>query len=127
MPQFSDLSDAQLHDIARYIHYARQEGRYKELVDAPPAHGDAASGKTYFDAHCSKCHSSNLTGIGKRDDSAALLRDMLRPKALTGPTSFTLDAMADTTKAAARQAHNTLLENYTPADVGGLVAYLATR
>ena len=27
MPQFSDLSDQQLHDIARYIHYARQQGR----------------------------------------------------------------------------------------------------
>ena len=34
MPQFSDLSDRQLHDIARYIHYARQQRRYEELVMA---------------------------------------------------------------------------------------------
>jgi len=34
MPQFSDLSDRQLHDIANYIHYARQESRYTQIVDA---------------------------------------------------------------------------------------------
>ena len=36
MPQFSDLSDQQLHAIARYIHYAR--------------------GKAFFDEQCAGCH-----------------------------------------------------------------------
>src|SRR4051812_37417249 len=33
MPQFSDLSNAQIEYIARYIHYARRQGRYKELIE----------------------------------------------------------------------------------------------
>ena len=44
MPQFSDLSDRQLHDIARYIHYARQQGRYKEIVEADERAGDPVAG-----------------------------------------------------------------------------------
>src|ERR1051325_905641 len=49
MPQFSDLSDHQINDIVRWIHYARQQGRYKELTAAPVKAGDAAAGKSYFD------------------------------------------------------------------------------
>mgnify|MGYP003337062912 CR=1 FL=1 len=45
MPQFSDLSDAQLSDLARWIHYARQQGRYKEVMESKDAPGDSAAGK----------------------------------------------------------------------------------
>ena len=65
MPQFSDLSDRQLHDIARYIHYARQQGRYKEIVEAKAGPGDAAAGVRYFAQNCASCHAADLNGIGK--------------------------------------------------------------
>jgi len=35
MPQFSDLSDQQIGALVRWIHYARAQGRYKEIQLAP--------------------------------------------------------------------------------------------
>src|SRR5690242_7849376 len=34
MPQFSDLSDQQIGALVRWIHYARAQGRYKEIIGA---------------------------------------------------------------------------------------------
>ena len=127
MPQFSDLSDRQLHDIARYIHYARQQGRYKEIVNAKAAPGDAAAGHAYFEQHCAACHGADLDGIGRKYDATALRDQMLKPRALTGPPSFTLAALNDTKTATARLRHERLLENDTPAQVANLVAYLQTK
>ena len=126
MPQFSDLSDRQLHDIARYIHYARQEGRYKELTEAKPAPGEAAAGSSYFARNCASCHAADLHGIGKKYDAARLRSQLLRPASLTGPQSFTLDSLNDSRMSTARHRHNFLLENLTPADVANLMAYLRT-
>ena len=127
MPQFSDLSDQQLHDIARYIHYARQQGRYRELVEpgAAPS-GEAPAGKAYFEQQCASCHGADLNGIGRKYDVSALRDRLLRPPALAGPLSFTLDALRDARTTTARQRHSALLENYTPAQVANLLAYLQT-
>ena len=73
MPQFSDLSDRQLHDIARYIHYARQQGRYREVVEAKTAPGDPAAGGSYFAQNCSSCHAADLNGIGKKYEPETLI------------------------------------------------------
>ena len=127
MPQFSDLSDRQLHDIARYIHYARQQGRYKELLDATATPADRASGKTYFDRNCAACHAADLNGIGRRYEESALRRQLLRPPTLNERQSFAVGALSDDHVATARQRHNSLLENLTPAEVTNLVAYLQTR
>jgi len=124
MPQFSDLSDRQLHDIARYIHYARQQGRYKELIEAKAENADRAAGKTYFDQNCATCHATDLNGIGRRYNAAALREQLLRPRTLNEPQSFAMSALSDNKVAAARQRHNFLLENVTPAEVANLVAYL---
>jgi mono/diheme cytochrome c family protein len=126
MPQFSDLSDRQLHDIARYIHYARRQGRYKEIVEAKVA-GSQAAGGSYFAENCVSCHGSDLDGIGKKYDAAALRARMLQPARLESPQVYTLDSLKDTRLAAGRQRHRFLLENVTPADVANLVAYLQTR
>ena len=127
MPQFSDLSDRQLHDIARYIHYARQQGRYREAVEAKTAPGDPAAGASYFAQNCSSCHAADLNGIGKKYDAATIRDRLLRPASLEAAQAFTLDALNDTRKAAARRRHNFLLENFTPAEVANLIAYLQTR
>jgi mono/diheme cytochrome c family protein len=126
MPQFSDLSDRQLHDIARYIHYARRQGRYKEIVEAKVA-GSQGAGSSYFAENCVSCHDSDLDGIGKKYNAAALRNRMLQPARLESAPVYTLDSLKDTRLAAGRQRHRFLLENVTPADVANLVAYLQTR
>lgn len=127
MPQFSDLSDRQLHDIARYIHYARQQGRYKELIEAKAEPGDQAAGKTYFDQNCATCHPTDLIGIARRYNASALREQVLRPRTLNEPRSFAMSALSDNKIATARQRHNFLLENFAPVDVTNLVAYLQTK
>src|SRR5262245_29675449 len=117
MPQFSDLSDRQLHDIARYIHYARQQGRYKEIVEAKVAPGDATAGRSYFAQNCGSCHAGDLDGIGKKYDAAVVRDRMLKPARLESPQGFSLDALKDTRMAAGRQRHRFLLENISAADV----------
>jgi len=125
MPQFSDLSDRQLHDIARYIHYARQESRYKQLVDANLGTGDAAAGKAYFDQQCASCHADGLSGIARKYDAPTLRDRLLKPRALSDVPSFAIVVIHDEKIAAARERHNHLLENYTPTHVANLVTYLA--
>jgi mono/diheme cytochrome c family protein len=127
MPQFSDLSDRQLHDIARYIHYARQQGRYKEIADAKTAPGEAAAGASYFNQNCASCHAADLDGIGKKYEGAALRDRVLKPATLESPQVFTLAALNDTRMETGRRRHRLLLENSSPADVANLIAFLQTK
>jgi mono/diheme cytochrome c family protein len=127
MPQFSDLSDRQLHDIARYIHYARQQGRYKEIVDANVPPGNVAAGGSYFAQNCGSCHAADLDGIGKKYDATALRDRLLKPAKLESTQVFTLDALNDKRMTAGRHRHRLLLENMSPADVANLMGYLQTR
>ena len=127
MPQFSDLSDRQLRDIARYIHYARQQGRYKEIVEAKATPRDSAAGGSYFAQNCASCHAADLDGIGKRYDATAIRDRLLKPPRLESPQVFTVDALNDTRMTTGRQRHRFLLENVSPADVANLIGYLQTR
>jgi mono/diheme cytochrome c family protein len=121
MPQFSDLSDGQIADLVRWIHYGRQQGRYKEVMEAKDAGpGNAAAGKTYFEQKCSSCHAT----LPKKYDTAALKAQILKPQALEAAPSWKVERLNDTKTAAARQRHGALLENYTAGDVANLVAYL---
>ena len=127
MPQFSDLSDRQLHDIAKYIHYARQEGRYKQIVDTTLGAGDAAAGRADFDQQCASCHADGPPGIARSDDAPTLRDRLLRPPALGGVPSFDVTTLHDAKMSGARERHNHLLENYTPAQVANLIAYVSAR
>lgn len=128
MPQFSDLSDSEIADLVRWIHYARQQGRYKEIMDAKGSTlGDARAGKTYFDQKCAPCHSvdGDFTGIGKKYATPFSLKDqVLRPMFLNVSESWKTDQPRDSRSAAARQRHFMLLENYSAKDVSNIVAYL---
>ena len=126
MPQFSDLSDAQIADLVRWIHYARQQGRFKEVMEAKDAGpGQAAAGKAYFEQKCSSCHATaGLASIAKKYDAAALKAQILKPQALETAPSWKIDRLNDTKTAAARQRHGALLENYSGAEVANLIVYL---
>jgi mono/diheme cytochrome c family protein len=123
MPSYSELTPEEIVDLARYIHFLRQQARFRELsrlTDTPA--GDRAAGETYFNgaANCRSCHSmtGDLAGIGRKYDTAKLRERLLGP----GPPMPGEGA----SPTAGHAAHLRLLENYTPANVQDLVAYLGT-
>jgi mono/diheme cytochrome c family protein len=129
MPQFSDLSDQQIGDLVRWIHYARAQGRFKELTaqkDPPP--GNVASGKAYFAEKCGSCHSASgdMAGIGKKYNGSSLKTAFLKPKMMDEARSWKIDQLHDSKKAAARQQHQHLLENYSPEEASNVAAYLGS-
>src|SRR5262249_43391227 len=125
MPQFSDLSDQQITAIARWIHYARQQGRYRELTSAPTVAGDAMDGKTYFEQNCAACHSTagELARISSRD--AAKLREaVLQPTSLETARTYRVDQREDAKYERGREQHHHLLENYTTQNLANVIAFL---
>lgn len=120
MPSYADLTAQQISDLAGYIHYLRQQGRYKELMAADLPAGDPKAGEKYFNGKggCEKCHSvtGDLAGIGHKYDAATLKFRLLRP----GPAVPSDNTPPD----AGRQAHLRLLENYSQADFSNVLAYL---
>ena len=122
MPSYTELTPAEIVDLARYIHYLRQQARFRELSrpgDTPA--GDRAAGETYFNgaANCQSCHSvtGDLAGVGARHDVTTLRARLLRP----GPGQ----PSEGVSLSAGQAAHLRLLENYTAANVQDLVAYLS--
>ena len=125
MPQFSDLSDQQISAIATWIHYARQQGRYKELIEGKDlSSGNAGAGKAYFEKNCTSCHTSPAD---LRREDGTLRTRILRPKFLDTAESWQVDRLRDTKTAAARHRHLALLENYSADDVANLIAYLSVK
>lgn len=122
MPSYRDLTADEIVDLARYVHYLRQQARFRELnrVVETPA-GNSAAGEAFFNgvANCRSCHSvtGDLAGIGRKHDAATLRTRVLRP----GP-AMPAEGVA---VSAGQAAHLRLLENYTLANVQDLVAYLS--
>jgi len=121
MPSYRDLSSPEIVDLARYIHYLRQQAKYNELIrPATTARGDAVRGRALFSGPgtCASCHTSSnaLAGIARKYDPTALRVRLLRP----GPPK-PVEGVEPT---AGQSAHLKLLENYTAADVDDLLAYL---
>ena len=120
MPSYPDLTPEEIVDLARYIHFLRQQARVRELspLAATPA-GDRKAGEAYFngEANCKSCHSvtGDLAGIGRKYDAATLRVRLLRPGS----------SMPSESPTAGQTAHLKLLQNYTPANVHDLVAYLS--
>ena len=125
MPQFSDLSDQQLHAIATWIHYARAQARFRELTTSSAGPGNAAAGKTVFEAKCATCHATNLAGISKRYTGAALKAAFLKPALMDEVPSMEVSQLRDQRKSTGRLQHRSLLENHTADDAANLWAFLA--
>jgi len=125
MPSYTDLTPSEVTDLARYVHFLRQQARFRELsAVADPSPGDRTAGEAYFNgaANCRSCHSvtGDLADIGRKYDAATLRARLLRP----GPAM----PGEGVTPTAGHAAHLRLLETYTAANVRDLVAYLtATR
>ena len=79
MPKFT-LTDAQISDIAAFVHTFRAAG-YDESRLKPPSIvvGDAKAGEAFFNAKCASCHSTtgDLRGLAtKITRSAAAAADV---------------------------------------------------
>jgi len=121
MPSYSELTSEEIVDLARYIHFLRQQARFRVLSGlAGTAAGNRTAGETFFngEGNCRSCHSvaGDLAGIGEKYDTATLRARLLRP----GPSM----PREDSSPTAGQAAHLKLLENYTAANVQDLVAYL---
>jgi cytochrome c oxidase cbb3-type subunit 3 len=120
MPRYPDMDKAEISDLAAYIHYLRQQGRYKELaaMRADPA-GDPKAGQVYFNGNgkCANCHSvEDISRVAKSYNSSKLRSALLRPD--RDPLS------ADAKRVAGRKAHWKLVEKYSDDDVRNLIAYI---
>jgi len=121
MPSYAELTSKEIVDLARYVHFLRQQARFRELSRlADTTAGDRTSGEAYFNGagNCRSCHSvtGDLSGVGRKYDTATLRARLLRP----GPPMPSDNASPTQGQA----AHLKLLENYTAANVQDLVAYL---
>ena len=120
MPSYRELTDEQMVELARYLHYLRQLVKFRELSAPASTQGDAAAGRAYFEkaGSCGSCHSltADLAGVAGKYDAATLRARLLRPGPVAPP-----DGEAPV---AGHAAHLRLLENYSPADVDNLLAYL---
>ena len=88
MPAFP-LSNGDLATIVAFIHDQKAQadsatGGRRSVDTADLRSGDAASGKRYFEAACTRCHSASgdLAGVAQRHQGLTLLQRMLYPRAL---------------------------------------------
>ena len=122
MPAFPQITDAQVKDIAAFLH-ARVDASMRASAGGGSAFdgelnvGDATVGKAYFEVHCASCHNptGDFAGIAKKHDPAELESLMLAPR--PGPTTGTL------TLANGEIIHGTVLHqdefSYTLRDANG--------
>jgi mono/diheme cytochrome c family protein len=119
MPSYPDLTPGEIVDLARYVHFLRQQGKFRELMQAPtsPA-GHATTGQAFFKDRCSPCHSptADLAALAGRYDAPTLRARLLRP----GPATPT----EGTPVTPGHAAHLLLLENYTADQVEDVLAYM---
>lgn len=77
MPAFTNLTDAERHDIAEYLHQevelAANRGLYSNA--SKMATGDVARGKAFFAANCASCHSvmGDLAKVGAKYSQPAVM------------------------------------------------------
>ena len=120
MPSYRNLSDQEIVDLARYLHYLRQQARFNALMKPHDLAGNAERGRAYFAGagNCASCHTgaNGLDSVADDYDAETLRQRLLRP----GPPK----PKEGVEPTAGQAAHWKLLENYTPENVEDLLAYL---
>ena len=88
MPAFPQITDAEVKDIATFIHARIDASMRASALGASAftgqlAAGDASAGKQYFAEHCATCHnpSGDFAAIANKHDPAELEGLILMPKA----------------------------------------------
>jgi cytochrome c oxidase cbb3-type subunit 3 len=86
MPAFPDLSVSDLDAIVAFVHDRKIQaesavGGRRSVEPADLKTGNLRSGRRYFEANCTACHSASgdLAGIASRLEGLTLLRRMLYP------------------------------------------------
>lgn len=122
MPRYQDLTDNEITELARYIHYLRQVGRYKQLTSMPDDDaGDPRAGAEYFAVNCADCHSrtGDLSGMAKKYTRSALRARLLRPDGADSMPPTGTNRVDE-----GRRQHIKLLERYGDSDVTNLLGFL---
>lgn len=118
MPRY-DLTQEQVSDLAAYVHYLRQEGRYSRLMSAPLLPGDASAGKLYVQTNkCGTCHGDTEMARFGGEEVTNLRANMLLPRGTRIEEGKPLGPGAI--------AHRRILENETATDEANVIAYLRT-
>ena len=118
MPSYYELTPQEITDLASYVHYLRQMGKYAELMAAELLQGDASSGKAAFGgpAKCSTCHTAASLTPRLKKQTRELEEQLLLPAVAQAREGVAPNAAA--------QAHSKFTENASPKDVSDLLAYL---
>lgn len=84
MPSFNKFTDAQVKDLVAFLHQQNRDDRIRSSYKiSHVAVGNASAGKTYFQSHCTQCHSAggDLAGIAANLNSATLQQLWMDPAA----------------------------------------------
>ena len=92
MPSFAALPEADIRKIIDYVHKRKTDvdanpGRRRKVSVEDISTGNAAAGRTYFDANCTSCHSptGDLAGVATKYRGLALMQRLLYPSSNGGP------------------------------------------
>ena len=93
MPAFSSMTQAQLYDIAEFLHARVQDAANRSSYKLQNiVTGDAKAGELFFQAHCTKCHSAtgDLGHVGGKYEPSELQALFLYPDKVAPPVSLTV-------------------------------------
>jgi len=86
MPPFAALPEGDIRKIVEFVHARKtavdaSPGRRRKVSEEDVSTGNAAAGKTFFDANCTTCHSptGDLVGVASKYRGLALMQRMLYP------------------------------------------------
>ena len=119
MPSYYDVTPQQISDLAAYVHYLRQMGKYKEFMAAQLPVGTASEGKTAFDKEggCAGCHTrDSLSHLVKTSSPQSLKAKLLMPDIARPKEGGVAKPGA--------AAHAKFTENASRTDVANVLIYL---
>jgi cytochrome c oxidase cbb3-type subunit 3 len=95
MPAFSQMTDAQIKDLAAFIRFRQQAAINRGAYELKEVNtGDTGRGQTYFAAHCATCHSASgdMKQIALKYEPAVLMTKILYPRGTQSHATVTAGA-----------------------------------